>query len=104
MSTVNAELFRAIADEIERRPGRYVQKDCELCIFAKAIEILAEPELDFIGSAFKPAPSVAGKMGISNPDAYVLCASNWKPRPGLTVPEALRLIADGASVGEVSAP
>ena len=42
-------------------------------------------------------------LGLSSQEADLLFCDTWKPRPGLTVPEALRKLGDGASVEEVSA-
>lgn len=97
---VNAELFRKIADKIEKEPKSYDQEryaspdDCG-CIFHLA-EIIS-------GQTMNLPWQTGPLLGLSEADATKLYSQYWKPRPDLTVPQALRLIADGESVSEVSA-
>lgn len=100
---VNSELFRKIADKIEAEPKLYRQSRKEViirgcgtahCIGGWACA-LTNNEISLMR---------AGKLlGLKNWDQYRIFDAFWKPRPDLTVPQALRMIADGASVSEVSA-
>lgn len=44
----------------------------------------------------------ARALGLYRNEAAELFAASWQPREGLSVPDALRALADGASVEEVS--
>ena len=99
---VNSELFRQIADRIERNPSEYNQdrwrRDFQgdaACIFCIAQEIL--------GLIIGDEDATIKEMGLGRKDALKLWHWTWKPKPEYTVPQALRLIADGKSVAEVSA-
>lgn len=89
---VNADLFRKIADQVEEWPESYSQCGTTNCIGGWACK--------FAGVGWI---NVGKALGISMKDEYTIFAARWKPRKGLTVPQALRLIADGKSVSEVSA-
>lgn len=120
----NAELIRQVADAIEAHPEQYDQchyvPDCgtTACIAGWAAVIAlhhgvlvgaggddavmhAQPDrllgLSYIESWGQDAS--AGK-------ARVLGLFNvaWRPHDGLSVPDALRKIADGASIEDVSPP
>lgn len=50
-----------------------------------------------------PGRQAASILGLADDDARLLFDAAWKPRSDLTVPDALRAIADGATVDEVTA-
>jgi hypothetical protein len=112
MSNVNSELFLQIAERIERDPKCYDQEYvCREpgqwggCIFCHAEEILKLPHFTagWASRGNVPNQATAEALGLGPEEANILHHSKWKPRAGLTVPAALRLIADGKSVSEVSA-
>lgn len=102
---VNSELFRQIADRIEAVPGCYNQRSMFTCVFAIANNFICPDRfmLAISSGEFKDEDSVAKRLGLTEEDARIIYTNDWQPHSGLSVPEALRLIADGASVGEVSA-
>jgi len=110
---VNSELFRKIADRIEREPHMYDQRYSErendegeaACIYCFAREILGSPDKGdkYLNGRMMPDDDLRIAVGLNIEDTQTLYHYSWKPRSGLTVPEALRAIADGKSVQEVSA-
>lgn len=115
---VNSELFRKIADRIETEPETYNQgnwarrdpliSDAEpegACIFCIAEQIIGfEHHADTQKMGHVGYQEITAEaLGLSDEDATKLYHADWKPREGLTVPQALRMIADGATVSEVSA-
>jgi hypothetical protein len=108
---VNSELFRKIADRIEAEPKIYSQ---EAAIVENGLEgpCYCIGGLALLLSGHDLRSGTIGDYGNDNSARRLLGYPNggpsifdggWKPREGLTVPQALRLIADGASVSEVSA-
>lgn len=99
---VNSELFRKIADRIEKNPESYDQSSwsgkygCG-CILWHAEQIYGiDSETSDLDESIK-------LFGLDRVDAGRLYHALWKPKHGLSVPEALRLISNGATVAEVSA-
>lgn len=85
---VNAPLLRKIADQIENgdeEPIKDIIADC-----------LTSGNHNYI-------VRIAEMFGMDENSAVILTRRGWLPRHGLTVPQALRLIADGSSVESVSA-
>jgi len=108
---VNAELFLKIAERVENDPDsydqKYVARDPGIyggCIFCHAEEILglSHFEGEETVSGLVPSRKTVEALGLDAEDAIRLYSSRWKPKPEYTVPAALRAIAGGASVQEVS--
>lgn len=115
MSNVNTTLFLQIAERIEEKPELYNQAliscrtECgtAYCIGGWAMflsygetycALISEPD-----ESLGEIKSARELLGLDFDSADMLFVGSWKPRPGLTVPEALREIANGKSVSEVSA-
>jgi len=97
-----AELLRKIADQIEQHPESYDQgcfwnpvRECG-CIAGWAWKLRRKSR--WRASCTEP---LSVSLGIDGPE-LLLFEDFWRPRKGLTVSDALRMIADGASVAEVS--
>jgi hypothetical protein len=113
---VNSELFRKVADKIENQPELYCQAhidDYTECGTAHCIAGWAHfltygdtyaglDKADYRPEDSRHILSAQELLGIDNL-SLKLFHPQWKPREGLTVPQALRMIADGATVSEVSA-
>lgn len=108
---VNAELLRKIADKIEAEPRCYDQhsfsdweNNCG-CVAHHAV-ILSGRKVPFPNNTAHLCIELQGAghiLGLNNDAADIIFHPEWLPRADLTVPHALRLIADGASVESVSA-
>lgn len=102
--TMNAEMFRRIADQIEKEPERYDQNiygwncDSPHCIAGWALVFSGKQHSDVL----RPSQKAAEILGINDREMRTLFIESWTPIRGLTVPDALRQIADGASVASVS--
>lgn len=111
---VNRELFEKVADYIEQNPEQYDQRDSRKCIFGIAAKLSNADPTWFVGCNDRGRyydfvrdgrqQSVAYHLfKFPNPgEASVLVLGLWEPRKGLTVPQALRLIARGCTVYQVS--
>lgn len=107
-----SDLFRQIADRIEDNPNRYDQREwrtqvdhpCKTayCIGGHALAIRGLFEESLLGLN-SPRPMPAGLLGLDEDEDEVLFAMSWGPREGLSVPDALRCLAEGAEISEVSA-
>ena len=113
------KLFREIADKIEDHPELYdqadyeAQKDCGTahCIGGWACE-LRRDDLQWITNSYYGQEDVsplagffeAGSnlLGLTGKETMILFDAGWTPREGLTVPAALRAIADGAEIADVT--
>lgn len=125
----NAELFFAVADAIEREPHRYDQGDwfdhweplsempppacgTTACIAGWAIACgrhsgslkAAATEWNEAVDQDYPEDEAAELLGLAPHDADRLFHSHWRPHDGLSVPDALRKVGEGAAVEDVSAP
>lgn len=104
--TVNAEMLRRIADEIEAHPENYDQahyRGCgtKCCIAGHAIRMLGREFANWSpfvlkggGNVWDVAREALGLRGFCEAD--VLFHADWKPRG--TVADALRAIANGTDV------
>jgi hypothetical protein len=123
-----ADYLQAIADQIEQHPGLYNQwayaspaaEECgtAYCIAGWAAHLRGwEPDTPAEGDWEwrYPERAVSGGwitddvaaiaaelLGLDEDDAALLFAEWWKPRLGLTVPGALRAIANGEPVEAVT--
>lgn len=156
--TRNVELFRKVADAIEREPDRYNQRtwlslDNQITTLAAPLEhcktvccvaghaimeststeewdsavstalrhmavihkmgvddprLLKDITLDhviiknLIGEDHSIPKRAAELLGLSNEEADFLFAENWEPESDLSVSDALRQLADGAELCDVS--
>lgn len=122
--TRNAKLLRDVADKIEGDPhlysqgtwGRVTPCGTAHCIAGWACELAGcEPNdptawedgwlsVRKPGSTeFMPVGIAAEQLlGLSDIEALDLFDGGWKPKDGMTVPEALRGLADGKLMAEVS--
>jgi hypothetical protein len=95
---LNVELLRKIADKIEAEPTCYNQQNY-VCGTAHCIGGWAAT----LGGAGEPNfENGQNALQLATPDAHALFAASWMPCEGLTVPQALRAIADGSTIEEVS--
>lgn len=101
---MNAEMFRRIADQIEKEPEKYNQRtygwSCgsPRCIAGWALVFSGKQP----SGVLRPAQKAAEILGINDREMRTLFIESWTPIRGLAVPDALRQIADGASVASVS--
>lgn len=132
MSEINAELFHQIADKIEKEPEGYNQEfwgqrtSCgtAYCIGGWAVvlggkdQIIYSDEGELLGlrngwdnswtevsDAARELLGIAPHTYASDPYEDVtdrLFMSGWRPREDMTVPEALRAIANGAKLADVT--
>lgn len=120
----NEELFRKVADHIEAQPEHYDQemwwqhKECgtTACIAGWGISLTKQQSLDACAKRWdrmvqtwngNPADVVRDEaaecFGLTDSDARLLFHASWAPHDGLSVPDALRKIGEGASIEDVSA-
>ena len=127
----NEELFRRVADAIEANPEQYDQGQWEcgttrclagwanrltghvvpatwLEIGASASEADSQRFVERMVAFSERARSVLGLTSeeTDGPDPDEeggLFAETWRPHPGLSVPDALRKIGEGAAIEDVSA-
>lgn len=120
MKERNEELFRQVADQIDAHPESHNQDgflfigECGAvaCVCGWAV-VLGE----FMGAVnaaetwyFSHAnASVAmwdrgqEALGLTHDESLTLFSPSWRPHDGLSVPDALRKIGEGASIEDVSA-
>lgn len=122
MTDRNEELFLAVAAVIEEKPNRYRQDvwyarrdrcGTTACIagWAAAIAIkngdvnrARKAWDDPTSEDFFDPQDVAGKaLGLTDDEREKLFDGSWKPHDGLSVPDALRKIGEGAEIEDVSA-
>ena len=119
----NEELFRKVADAIEREPESYDQgwffRDLgcgtTACIAGWAVA-LAKHQGN-LSAACRSYPDAVNEwmllepesipatalLGLTTDDASYLFGQGWRPHDGLSVPDALRKIGEGAAIEDVSA-
>lgn len=105
----NEELFRKVADAIERNPDSYNQNawcGTQACVagWAVAIErcngnIAFERVMDAVNDIHDAAAEL---LRLDYVDAADLFRASWEPHDGLSVPDALRKIGEGAHIADVS--
>jgi len=122
--TRNRELFRAIADQIERHPETYDQgvygdvTSCgtKHCIAGHAAAMSgcqptryehAKPNWSVVtdpkSGKYRDVDLVAAELlGIEHSTASWLFGPLWEPADGMSVPQALRRLGDGAPISEVT--
>jgi len=113
----NEELFRAVADQIEQHPESYNQRsivgNCgtTACIAGWALAIAhfdsrLDEVFDYHCATLNEAVVV---LGLTHKEAWGvdweggLFGLGWRPHDGLSVPDALRKIGEGAAIEDVSA-
>lgn len=125
----NRELFRKIADTIEKDPKSYNQQDwgcgTSFCVAGHAAHLsgckpsyVNDDGSEAWDECFPPDNETVDvsscdhttygavdtgdyailKLGISDDDSDVLFGKGWVPPEGMTVPDALRAIGDGAEI------
>lgn len=113
----NEELFRQVADQIEREPHLYDQAlyrnktacGTACCIAGWAIAISSYDDMHKFAewerraSAVRIVKRAGGLLGLDDGERYELFAGSWEPHDGLSVPDALRKIGEGAAIEDVSA-
>ena len=103
-------LMLRVADEIEQHPEQYNQKDWKVpwvgggcltayCIGGWACHLTSNAEP---AAGVEVEPVARRLLGLSYDEADRLFDACWEPREGLSVSDALREIAGGASVEFVS--
>lgn len=112
------EVLRAVADVIDAEPKRYFQGNWKtvgvdhpcgsaFCVSGWAVALeLGEDMLNVNGhvSGMGHAGVVgADLLGLDYTTAYHLFNEEWKPKDGMSVPEALRRLADGEALDVLSA-
>ena len=119
----NRELFYRVAAHIEDHPGLYDQKTWRWhtvtgcgtahCIAGTAVAMawgekawpgeqsdrVIDPATGSLVLVWRAAQRL---LGLGDDEADVLFDMDWEPIDGRTVPEALRLIGDGAPVEDVT--
>lgn len=121
----NAQLFNELADHFESAPETWDQEswgyttDCGAfaCIAGWACiltdgercfrrplpdEVEKDPDLRMCLVASVAPLRAGGLLGLDHFEADVLFAGNWTPHPDLGLPGALRALAEGALVLDVS--
>lgn len=107
----NGDLFRKVANQIERFPDNYVQCDTRECIggWALALSGCVYPDRrrylwsDSASSEDWPVHLTAqSQLGLTHEEAGILFSSIWMPADGLSVPDALRMLAGGAHINRVT--
>lgn len=99
-------LMEAVADMIEAHPERYDQQQWKVetecgtayCLAGWACQI-ALGRLPWRNGV---AATARDLLGLTDGERYNLFVESWKPHAGLSVPDALRKIAGGASIADVS--
>lgn len=97
---LNRARILAVADVIERHPDWYDQNTWEgrpCCIAGHALRLA---RADRYGVFTERAAAV---LGLTTDQARVLFCASWQPPEGMTVPNALRLLAFGATINQVTA-
>lgn len=116
----NLELFCKIADQIEEHPETYSQHEWACgthgCIagwalvFSHFVLNLAELERYIAAGRAHVAATAATALGLRYRDdletseAALLFNGAWEPHEGLSVPDALRKIGEGAEIRDVTRP
>ena len=104
----NEQLFRDVADAIEREPRRYDQRFLDIptdCGTAHCIAGWGRVLATWEHSGYE----VHALFGLTEDEAWGdydrsgLFCSYWRPHDGLSVPDALREIGEGAAIEDVSA-
>lgn len=98
-----------VADAIEQHPEQYDQSDWKTkqscgtnsyCVAGWA-QHLCFPRQEF---SEVTTPLCAAKLlALTEDEAVALFSATWEPHEGLSVPDALREIAGGATIEDVSA-
>lgn len=92
---------------IELHPSRF-NRPTYLTIDRAAVELARQQmenayhDADCDGANTDYVVHGAQLLGLTIDECYGLFSEHWEPRAGLTVPQALRAIADGATVEDVS--
>lgn len=126
-----SDLFRAIADQIEAHPETYDQSvwgevddndfsqlfdfltaaehmavgscDTRGCTAGWAIALnIQDPQVRISMSDRSITAMAADLLEIDSRTAMILFMEDWEPAAGMTVPEALRELANGATIHEVT--
>ena len=109
----NTDLFFEVAEAIEKHPQRYDQRSCygnnecgtTACIAGWTLALtehqgdLTAADRAYDSEIFSPAGDA---LGLSEYEAEHLFDAWWKPHDGLSVPDALRKIGEGAEIEDVS--
>lgn len=120
MTERNTDLFFAVAEAIEDDPRRYCQdswydrrRGCgtTACIAGWAAAIVAKAgDLNRARRAWDDDPLFLASdiaqdaLGLTDDEAYDLFNATWQPHDGLSVPDALRKIGEGAEIEDVTDP
>ena len=115
----NEQLFRDVADAIEQHPEQYDQGVIEgetacgtaYCIAGWAAFLrlghawqVTQVYCDLLGLDFREAWGYVKRTDTGGERVVPgLFSSEWRPHDGLSVPDALRKIGEGAAIEDVSA-
>lgn len=117
----NEELFRQVAEAIETKPELYNQggwyymddDDCgtTCCIAGWAVAIsqfngntLQAATKYYNSDDFNISVEAREALGLTAAEARDLFHGHWAPHEGLSVPDALRKISEGAEIADISNP
>lgn len=110
----NSELFKKVADQVERDPSCYHQCSTVECIGGWALALSGyDPDsprcylfehtrrvIDERGDLIEATAQEL--LGLTDEEADILFDGRWSPANGVTVPSALRRLAGGETIESVT--